>query len=307
MLGVQRTTKTVDGVTYHELTQKGCVTDLFEEFKDVVPKKAAAPMPDGTFLSLYDTTGERKPVDDKEVKQVKADGYQHIVGVLLWLTRNTYPEISQGVSQLSKVMSAPDTEALNCALHMIRYVYTHRERGIQFRSDGNLDPLALYDASNKGDHGDSKCSAGHVIMLAGGPISWESKKLGHAGTSSSHNEYMAAFRCAREVHWIREFLMELDLPGNDWSKPVVMLGDNDQATRWINHGMVTTANKSIRMNYHWVRECARDGIVSPRRVPTVNNLSDVFTKTLKENDMDRLRPGLTGYGPLPEIPEAPPE
>ena len=54
-----------------------------------------------------------------------------------------------------------------------------------------------------------------------------------------------------EAHWMREFLMELDLPNHDWSKPIVMLGDNDQATRWINQGMVTTANKSIRMNYHW--------------------------------------------------------
>ena len=42
-------------------------------------------------------------------------------------------------------------------------------------------------------------------------------------------------------------------------------------------------------------------------MPTVDNLADVFTKTLKENDMDRLRPGLTGYGRLPEIPEAPPD
>ena len=306
MLGVQRTTTTQDGVTYHELTQRGCVVELFEEFKDSVPKKATTPMPDGAFLSLYDQTGEKKPVDAAEVKRIKEAGYQHIVGVLLWLCRNVFPEIAQGVSQLCKVMAAPDEEAYNAALHMIRYLYTHRDRGIRFRSDGNLDPLALYDASNKGDHGDSKCSAGYVIMLAGGPISWESKKLAHAGTSSSHNEYMAAFRCAREAHWIREFLIELDLPGNDWSKPIVMLGDNDQATRWINHGMVTTANKSIRMNYHWVRECARDGIVCPRRVPTVNNLSDVFTKTLKDVDMSRLRPGLTGYGPLPQIPDKPP-
>ena len=173
--------------------------------------------------------------------------------------------------------------------------------------NGNWDLLALYDASNKGDHGDSKCSAGYTLILAGGPVSWESKKLGHAGTSSSHNEYMAAFRCAREAHWMREFLMELDLPNHDWSKPIVMLGDNDQATRWINQGMVTTANKSIRMNYHWVRECARDGIICPRRVPTVHNLSDVFTKTLKEVDLNRLLPGLTGYGPLPEIPDKPPD
>ena len=306
MLGVQRTTTTVDDITYHEMTQKGCIVDLFEEFKDKVPAKANAPMPDGSFLSLYDQTGERKPVDEAEVKRIKDQGYQHICGVLLWLTRNCFPEIGNGVSQLCKVMAAPDQEAYDASLHMIRYLYEHRDRGIRFRSDGNLDPLALYDASNKGDYGDSKCSAGYCIMLAGGPISWESKKLAHSGTSSSHNEYMAAFRCAREANWIREFVMELDLPGNDWSKPIVMLGDNDQATRWINHGMVTTANKSIRMNYHWVRECARDGIICPRRVPTVHNISDVFTKTLKDVDMRRLRPGLTGYGPLPPIPKAPP-
>ena len=69
-------------------------------------------------------------------------------------------------------MAAPYQEALDAALHMVRYLHNHRDRGIRYRSDGNLDPLALYDASNKGDNGDSKCSAGYVIMLAGGPISW---------------------------------------------------------------------------------------------------------------------------------------
>ena len=100
--------------------------------------------------------------------------------------------------------------------------------------------------------------------------------------------------------------MELDLPNNDWSKPIVMLGDNDQATRWAVHGMVTTANKSIRMNYHWVQEAVRDGFIDMRRVPTDDNTSDVFTKTLGADVIDRLRPGLTGYGPLPLIPNAMP-
>ena len=143
-------------------------------------------------------------------------------------------------------------------------------------------------------------------MLAGGPISWSSKKAQHSGTSSSHNEYMAAFHAAKESKWVRDLLMELDLPNNDWSKPIVMLGDNDQATRWAVHGMVTTANKSIRMNYHWVQEAVRDGFVDMRRVPTDDNTADVFTKTLGADVIDRLRPGLTGYGPLPLIPNAMP-
>ena len=142
------------------------------------------------------------------------------------------------------------------------------------------------------------------MYLAGGPVSWSSKKARHAGTSSSHNEYMAVFHAATETKWIRDLLIEIDLPGYDWNKPVIMLGDNDQATRWATHGMVTTANKSVRMNYHFVQELARDGVVDVRRVPTADNTSDVFTKTLGEVDIYRLRPGLTGYGELPPIPEA---
>jgi hypothetical protein len=60
------------------------------------------------------------------------------------------------------------------------------------------------------------------------------------------------------------------------------------------------------MNYHWVQECVLDGIVDPRRVPTVDNSSDIFTKTLNETDIKRLRPVLTGYAKLPDIPDAPP-
>ena len=43
-----------------------------------------------------------------------------------------------------------------------------------------------------------------------------------------------------------------------------------------------------------------------RRVPTKDNTSDVFTKTLGTEDIVRLRPGLTGYGPLPVVPESMP-
>lgn len=309
MLGVQRTiTKDPDtGVVYLELTQSGCIEDLYNEFKDQVPKRpVSTPMPNGTFLSMYEADGTKREQDESVTAAIKAKGYMHIVGTLLWLGRNCYPELSQGLSQLCGVMSKPNQEAFDAALHMIKYAYGQKDRGIRFNSEGNLDLLTLYDASNKGDHGDSKVSAGYVVMFAGGPISWSSKKAQHSGTSSSHNEYMAAFHAAKETKWIRDFLIELDLPGNDWSKPVVMLGDNDQATRWAVHGMVTTANKSVRMNYHWVQEAVVDGFIDPRRVPTKDNTSDVFTKTLGADDINRLRPGLTGYGPLPSIPESMP-
>ena len=137
------------------------------------------------------------------------------------------------------MMAEPYDEAYDAALHMISYCHGQRDRGIKFSSNGNDELLGLYDSSNKLDPKDSKTTAGHVIMFAGGPISWQCKKAAHVGASSSHNEYMAAFHAAKEAKWLRDLLIELDLKGLPADKPVVLLGDNDQATRWTIHGMVT--------------------------------------------------------------------
>ena len=132
---------------------------------------------------------------------------------------------------------------------MISYCHGQRDRGIRFNSEGNCELLTLYDASNKGDPKDSRVIAGHVVMFAGGPISWECKKALHCGASSSHNEYMAAFHAAKEAKWLRDLLIELNLTDLPSDKPVVLLGDNDQATRWTIHGMVTTGNKTVRIMF----------------------------------------------------------
>ena len=312
MLGIERTiVKDEDtGVTYVEMTQRGCITDLYEEYKTEMPKKnRETPVPENCFLSTHFPDGEKRDTSEEEIARNNTRGYKHVVGTLLWLARNCFPELSQGLHLLCRVMATPYDEAFDAALHMISYCYGQRERGIRFRSDGNMMPLGLYDASNKPDDKDSKCIAGHVVMLAGGPVIWQSKKAAHVGASSSHNEYMAAFHCAKDCKWIRDLLIELDLGekmGCDFNQPVVMLGDNDQATRWANLGMITAGNKTVRMNYHWVAEAVKDGLIDLRRVDTVANTSDLFTKSVKEATMKLLRPGLTGYGDLPPIPDKAP-
>ena len=311
-LGVERTIVEDEetGVTYVELTQRACVEELYNEFKDELPEKhQETPMPPDCFLSTHFADGAKKETSQETVAFYEKRGYKHVIGTLLWLSRNCYPELSYGLHLLCRVMAMPDKEAWNAAMHMVSYCRGQMHRGIRFRSDGNIQPVALYDSSHRPDPKDSKCAEGHVVMLAGGPVSWQSKKNLHPGTSSSDDEYQAAYHCARECKWVQDLLMELDLGekmSHDFSQPIVLLGDNDQATRWAIHGMVTTANKSVRMNFHWVQEAVKDGIVCPRRVATLDNTSDIFTKSLKEADIKRLRPGMTGYGDLPPIPDAAP-
>ena len=83
------------------------------------------------------------------------------------------------------------------------------------------------------------------------------------------------------------------------------MGDNDQTTRWSIERMVTTGNKCIRTDYHWVKECVQLGDICPRRVSTENNISDIFTKSLAGQLFTRLRDMLIGRSPLPALPAPP--
>ena len=82
-----------------------------------------------------------------------------------------------------------------------------------------------------------------------------------------------------------------------------VLGDNDQATRLGLEDMVTTGNKMIRNNYHFVKECVELGDIDIRRVPTELNPADPLTKPLSRQYCERLLPVLTGTGNhLPDLP-----
>ena len=131
-----------------------------------------------------------------------------------------------------------------------------------------------------------------------------SRKHRHVGRSSSHNEYMALASGAQELKWVRDLLKEMGF-ADCVRAPSPILGDNDQATRWSIERMVTTGNKCIRTDYHWIKECVQLGDICPRRVSTENNISDLFTKSLSGQNFTRLREILIGRSAIPALPPPP--
>ena len=139
-----------------------------------------------------------------------------------------------------------------------------------------------------------------------GPIDWMCKKHRHVGLSASHNEYMALHWAARSVEWIRHLVTEMGF--GEWVKdPTPTLGDNDTATQLSNEDMITPGNKYFLPMYYYSKECvSRGAIISTRRVDTKDNISDLLTKIVTRQDIDRLRGMLTGnttsFLPIPAEP-----
>jgi hypothetical protein len=304
MLGVERrvTKDPLTGATHLEMIQPDYISTMYKSWEQYISKRAVhTPVPEGTFLCQRDKFGDIIETSSEEHTAVIERGYQKVCGELLWATRNTYPQCSAGMVQLCSVMSRPTEEAWKAAMHMVSYLNQHQDEGIRFSSDKSPIPTTFYDSSDKGNHDDEKAQYGYCIMMFGGPIAWSSKKHRHVGKSSSHNEYMAMSHAAVETKWVRDLIKEMGF--NQWvTEPTALMGDNDQATRWSVENMVTTGNKCIRTEYHWVKESYEEGDISPQRIETARNLSDCMTKALPREVIDRLVGGLTGYEDIPSAP-----
>jgi len=72
-----------------------------------------------------------------------------------------------------------------------------------------------------------------IFIVAGGPVSWESKRQDTVALSTAEAEYMAFSRTTTQAIWISKYFDEVGLPTQ---KPIVIHADNSGAiSNSINH------------------------------------------------------------------------
>ena len=285
--------------------------------------RAEGAFPQGPVNSTYfwdSSTGEKlsqkREIDPDEIKAVLERGYLSIVGTLLWAGRNCFPECAYGINQLGKMMATPTETNWIQALHVLRYMYHNRFSGIHYRSDDLDGMTAFYDASFNPDPKDSKVHYGWCIMLAGGCLAWSSHKLPYVSRSIMEAEYCATRPAADMIIFYKKLAEELQMmkyangpvhrvstegevvdgklkPFEGW--PILVHGDNDQATRLVKENRNTPATRSILREQHLAQECCTKCFITPARADTKKNPADLFTKAVDGDDFFRLSAQLKGY------------
>lgn len=276
-----------------ELTMTAFIEGLYRDFgKHCEEGTVDTPFPAKCLISK----GERENVTDEEAQKYLDLGYQRLCGCLLWVSRNVFCECMMGTSMLCRLMSRPNEKAWKAALHMVKWLYQERNRGIVYSSLGNKQPIAYTDASNDSDPADGKVQAGFCIMLAGAPIVWGSSKLKHVSPtgSAAHVEYMALSTCNQSVYWMRQLLDELQCD-ELIDKATVVFGDNEVANKWTKEHFITSGNQYIYNAYHWQCELAELGLIDVQYKRSKWNLADLYTKAVDAPTIKRLTGRMCGY------------
>ena len=154
-----------------------------------------------------------------------------------------------------------------------------------------VTPDFYVDADYANDPDSRRSITGYVFVLAGAPISWQSRQQVSVALSSMEAKYMAACAAAQEALWLRMLLADL---GVDIVKPISLKENNQAAIAFSKNPGDHKRSKHIDIRYHFVRGRAAAGELTLDYIPTEGQLADIFTKALDVTIFRRLRVLLLG-------------
>jgi hypothetical protein len=211
-------------------------------------------------------------------------GYQSIVGSIMYAMLATRPDLAQSIQQISQFSQNPTKTHEKAAKQALRYINGTIDEGITYNGNLGLRLKAWSDASWGGEEG-RKSVSGFVFTLAGGAITYSSKKQGSVALSTTESEYMALLHALKELIWLLRFLREI---GYGIDNQNIIYTDNQGAIALAHNPEHHARTKHVDIQYHFVRNCVEDGTTRLEYCPTEDMVADGLTKALGPERLRKL-------------------
>ncbi|CAB4001164.1 Hypothetical predicted protein [Paramuricea clavata] len=178
-------------------------------------------------LKLVKSNGGKKLVDPKL--------YRSLVGSLLFIGKQTRPDILNIVKQLSRFLDKPDKSHWKGA-----------------KRNSSCDIVGDSDADWSGDLNDRKSTTGYYFKFKGNgsAISWEVKKQATIALSTAEVEYQAMAAAAQEAIYLRALLKDFGFP---MEKATDIGEDNQSCIKMCHNPVMHKQSKHIDMKLHFIR------------------------------------------------------
>ncbi|KAK2070828.1 hypothetical protein P8C59_005295 [Phyllachora maydis] len=125
--------------------------------------------------------------------------------------------------------------------------------------NSSLVPIGFSDSDFAGDKATSKSTYGYLYKLAGGPISWKTKRATTIALSTLEAETDGLTEAIREVQWIIGLFSELHRPID---YPITLYGDNQGSITVANDPALHARTKYTLLKFRYVREQVKAKIVT---------------------------------------------
>lgn len=239
-------------------------------------------------------TKEESPKSVEAKEKMAKKPYRSLIGSLIYAYIGTRPDIGACLMRAAAFCENPGKAHWTAAKRILRYLKGAKSDQIVYQGrlkKGEKVQITVYcDSDWAQDADDRRSVSGWVVKIAGGPVSWQSKKQPTVALSSCEAEFVSLCEATKEVLWITYFLDEL---GIEYDTPMIFT-DSQSAINWTKNAKQHQRTKHVALKYFFIRDVARDEKIKVCYVATKENEADILTKSTVSAVFSYLKPKLQG-------------
>jgi hypothetical protein len=255
------------------LSQSLYVSDMLQRYSSYVDgantRYFVAPLNDKFELSPADSPNPGS--SEHAAMSQQREIYMGIIGGILWLANMSRPDLAYAASQLARFMTNPGPAHFAAAVRVLAYLRDTADRHLCFAPNDSMSFDTFVD-SNWGSH--FSCSGG-LFFCHGCPVHWFSKMQRSVSLSSAEAEFFGAMLAAKEVIFIRNLLVDLDIVT---SGPSPIFSDSKSAVNMSFDPVAFKKTKHILRAAFFLRDLVARGVLELRHVKGTRMMADILTK-----------------------------
>ncbi|GJV20761.1 retrotransposon protein, putative, ty1-copia subclass [Tanacetum coccineum] len=258
------------------LCQSAYIEKILKRYFMKNSKRGTIPMQEK--LKLSKSQGASTPAEKQRMRNVP---FASAVGSIIYVVRCTRLDVVFAQNITSQFQQNPGELHYTTVKNILKYLRNTKDMFLVYGGDMKRElRVSFYtDDGYLTEADDLKSQAGYVFVLNRGVVDWKSTKQSIFATSSTDDEYIAAFDASNEAVWIQKFIFGLSvIPIIE--EPINMYCDNTGPIAIVKDHGVTKGARHFRAKVHYLRETIEMGDVRIEKVDTNDNLADPFTKAL---------------------------
>nr|CAN62460.1 hypothetical protein VITISV_035911 [Vitis vinifera] len=255
------------------INQAKYIKDLLKRFNMEEAKVMKTPMSSSIKLDM-----------DERGKSIDSTMYRGMIGSLLYLTASR-PDFMYSVCLCARFQSCPKESHLSAVKRILRYLKGTMNIGLWYPKGDNFELIGFSDAHFASCRVERKSTSDTCHFLGHSLVSWHSKKQNSVVLSTAEAEYIAAGLCCAQILWMKQTLSDFNLS----FEHVPIKCDNTSAINISKNPVQHSRTKHIEIRHHFLRDHAQKGDITLEFESTKDQLADIFTKPLSEEQFSDIR------------------
>ncbi len=210
------------------------------------------------------------------LNETQHNKYRQGVGYINYAAMSVRPDMSFASSQLSQALDKPRERHYKGMVHALKYLNGTHKLSICYDAWAPRNLVTYTDSDYAGCKGTRKSVSGCILIYAGGPVAWSSKKQDNITLSATEAEYVAMTQGIKDTMWLRTLLHEFGLPQ---TLPTPVKVDNMGAVHIARNPVTSHHSRHVAVSMHYARE--KNGVdIDVQHIGAADQRADYLTKAL---------------------------